>query len=183
MAIEALIRHARRYCDWAESDTHDMETVYQILLSLRDGAEQLPASSVPKETCAMPPSCEEVPPHRETRRFADFPFQCYYPSYWPDRPLPLTDNIHVNFAWIHAELQRGLQASDQGELTDVIRYWHHSYLFRWGHHVSAAVWAIEWHKDGEPDAPPNSRPPSQLPLPPRVPSSDSQRAPGSGGCG
>jgi hypothetical protein len=55
----------------------------------------------------------------------------------------------VNFAWIHEELQRGLQISDQGEPNDVVKYWHHSYFFRWGHHVSAAIWAIEWHKDGE----------------------------------
>jgi hypothetical protein len=182
MAIEALIQHARRYCDWAESDSHDMETVYEILLSLRDAAERLPHSSVPRDAYAMPASSEEMS-HRETRHFADFPFQCYYPSYWPDRPLPLTDNIYVNFAWIHAELQRGLQASDEGELSDVIRYWHHSYLFRWGHHVSAAIWAIEWHKDGEKDASPNSRPSSQLPSPPGISPSASQQAPGSGGCG
>lgn len=36
---------------------------------------------------------------------------------------------------------------------------------------------------GEQDAPPNSRPPSQLPTSPEVQSSDSQRTPSSGGCG
>ena len=35
----------------------------------------------------------------------------------------------------------------------------------------------------EPDAPPNSRPPSQLPGSPEIQSSDSQRTPSSGGCG
>ncbi|MBI1175812.1 hypothetical protein GC207_00070 [bacterium] len=38
-------------------------------------------------------------------------------------------------------------------------------------------------KGAEPDAAPNSRPPSQLPLSPEVQSSDSQRTPSSGGCG
>ena len=38
-------------------------------------------------------------------------------------------------------------------------------------------------EDVEPDAAPNSRPPSQLPNSPAVPSSDSQRTSSSGGCG
>jgi len=40
-----------------------------------------------------------------------------------------------------------------------------------------------WGKVCEPDAAPNSRPPSQFPSSPEVQSSDSQRTPSSGGCG
>src|SRR5258707_2274786 len=109
MALEPLIQHARRYCDWAESDSHDMDTVYEILLSLRDAAEPLPPSSLPKDASAMPASSEEMP-HRETRRFADFPFQCYYPSYWPDWPLPFNADISLNFAWLQPSLQQRLHA-------------------------------------------------------------------------
>jgi hypothetical protein len=38
-------------------------------------------------------------------------------------------------------------------------------------------------ENSEPDAAPNSRPPSPLPSSPEVQSSDSQRTPSSGGCG
>jgi len=157
MSVEALIQHARRYCDWAESDSHDMETVYELLRSLRNAAERLQSSSCPEGLRASLGPPAEVQ-HKEAKRFADFPFQCYYPSYWPDRPLPLTDNIHENFAWIYAELRRGLEVMDRSEVADLNGYWHYSYAFRWGHHVSAAIWAIEWHKHAEPDAAPNGGP-------------------------
>lgn len=41
----------------------------------------------------------------------------------------------------------------------------------------------EQPEDAEPGAPPNSRPPSQLPTSPEIQPSDSQRASSSGGCG
>jgi len=182
MSVEDLVQHARRYCNWADSGTHDMQTVYELLLSLRNAAEQLVSSSAPEDVRASLDPPGEVK-YEEAKHFADFPFQCYPASYWPHRPHPSTDNIHENFAWIYRELRRGLEAMDHGEIADRIGYWHHSYVFRWGHHASAAIWAIEWHKDGEPDAAPNSRPPPQLPTSPNVQTPDSQRASSSGGCG
>ena len=125
-----------------------MQTVYELLLSLRNAAEQLVSSSAPEDVRASLDPPGEVK-YEEAKRFADFPFQCYPASYWPHRPHPSTDNIHENFAWIYRELRRGLEAMDHGEIADRIGYWHHSYVFRWGHHASAAIWAIEWHKDGD----------------------------------
>jgi hypothetical protein len=49
--------------------------------------------------------------------------------------------------------------------------------------LATGVLVFEKRKAGQPDAPPNSRPPSQLPSSPENPSSDSQRTPSSGGCG
>jgi hypothetical protein len=182
MSVEALIQHVREYCDWAESDTHDMETVYELLLSLRNAAERLQPSSGEEDLRAFLGPTQEVQ-YEEAKRFADFPFQCYPPSYWPNRPHPITDNIHENFAWIYSELRRGLEAMDHGGIVDPVQYWGCSYLFRWGHHASAAIWAIQWHKEGEPDAAPNSRPPSQLPTSAEAQAPDSQRTSSSGGCG
>src|ERR1035438_1544412 len=52
--------------------------------------------------------------------------------------------------------------------------------------VLAVVWFVAGQRPkvrAEPAAPPNSRPPSQLPASPQIQSSDSQRTPSSGGCG
>ena len=157
MIVERLTQCARRYCDWAESDTHDLKTAYELLLSLRDASERLQSSSNPPDLCAWRERPEDVH-YQETRRFGDFPFQCYPASYWPHRPLPLTDDIHQNFAWIHGELRHGLERMGRSDIANVSEFWNHSYMFRWGHHLSAAIWAIEWHMNGEPDVAPNCGP-------------------------
>ena len=159
MPVEALIKCARQYCDWGESTCHDMETGYGLLLSLRDAAERLPP---PAETGDRPLDLSGEVGYQEANRFADFPFQIYPASYWANRPLPETDNIHVNFAWIFAQLRCALQALDRGDIADPVAYWHDGYFFRWGHHLSAAIWAIEWYKRGEQDASPNGGPAEPL---------------------
>ena len=170
MSPEAFIGHVRRYCEWAESSTHDIDVVYQLLLALKEGAPGLKTSTGFPPERTLPGLPREVP-WAETKRFADFPFQCYYPVFWPpEKAWPyemrpeghLTENIHEDFARIHAELRHGLKTMEEDGITQALRYWRDSYFFHWGHHASGAVWAIEQHrekiKNGEQDAPPNGGP-------------------------
>ena len=41
LAIEAFVDNTRRYCDWIESDRHDVASVRQLLLALLQGVPYL----------------------------------------------------------------------------------------------------------------------------------------------
>ncbi len=168
MSPETFTDHVRSFCQWAESTSHDLETVHRLLLLLMEGAGPLKTSR-PIFTEPVPSGSPQEVVWRDTRRFADFPFQCYYPVPWPDETHPegfITDNIHEDFAHIYAELHHGLLMLERGDVASAIKYWHDSYFFHWGHHASAAVWAIQEHlkamKNSEPAAPPNGGPASPL---------------------
>lgn len=68
-------------------------------------------------------------------------------------------------------------------------YFAHAYNFgwrAWHRKIKGSGYAREWEEEqqsAEPGAPPNSRPPSQLPPSPDVQPSDSLRTSSSGGCG
>jgi hypothetical protein len=167
MSPETFAGHVRHYCEWAESSTHDIGTVHPLLLALMEGAPSLKTSSGFPPDRGFPGLPQDVL-WAETKRFADFPFQCYTPVLWPYEVHPegsLTDNIHEDLAHIYAELRHGLQAMEQGDTMCALGYWRDSYFFHWGHHASAAVWAIEQHRlriqNGEPTAPPNGGPATQ----------------------
>jgi len=124
------------------------------------------------------------------KRFSDFPFQYYREIFSPgdlDEEPPVVGDVHDDLADIYGNLWHGLQALDRGDGIYAVSYWHGSYFQHWGHHASSAIYAIgdfyRKMKTGEQDAPPNSRPPSQLPMSPEVQLSDSRRTPFSGGCG
>lgn len=160
MSPEAFTGYVREYCEWADAPTHDLLKVRGLLLRLLEGVTCLKMRAAhPSER--TPPGLPQDVPWTETKRFADLPFQCYPPFFWPEiHPQgQFTDNIHEDFAHIYAELRHGLQLLDQGQAEDALQYWRDSYFFHWGHHAAAAVWAIEFHdpkiKEGEPAAPPN----------------------------
>ena len=148
MSPETFISHVRRYCEWAESGTHDIGTVHELLVSLIAGAPSLKTSSGQERERSSLGLPQEVV-WADTKRFADFPFQCYPPSFWPEvHPEgPFTDNIHEDFAHIDAELRHGLKEMEKGDMASAVTYWRDSYFFHWGHHASAAVWAIEQHQE------------------------------------
>jgi hypothetical protein len=168
MSPEMFAEHVSRFCQWAESNSHDLETVHQLLLLLMEGAGPLKTSR-PIFTEPVPLGLPQEVVWRDTKHFADFPFQCYYPVLWRGETHPegpFTDNIHEDFAHIYAELHHGLQALDRGGEASAIKYWRDSYFLHWGHHASAAVWAIEEHlkamRNSEPAASPNGGPAQPL---------------------
>ena len=137
MSPEAFTVYVRQYCEWAESNTHDVDTVHQLLLALMQHAPSLKTSSGFPSERTFPGLPREVP-WAETKRYADFPFQCYPGVFWPYEMHPegpFTENIHEDFAHIDAELRHGLQAMEQAGITHGLRYWRDSYFFHWGHHA------------------------------------------------
>src|SRR5436190_12638633 len=99
MSPETFTDHLRSFCQWAESTSHDLETVHRLLLLLMEGAGPLKTSR-PIFTEPVPLGMPQEVVWRDTKRFADFPFQCYYPVPWPDETHPegfITDNIHEDF--------------------------------------------------------------------------------------
>lgn len=181
--------NVRHYCQWAESATHDVAMARQLLTELMRGAPSLVVSSLPEGEPELPLRRRDER-QADYDRFSDFAFQ-YYPVVYMredrDDEGAYKDDIHRDFADIYGDLWHGLQALDRNDAVYAVRYWRESYFRHWGHHASAAVWAIDWHyekiKNGEQDAAPNSRPPSQLPTSPEVQTPDSLRASSSGGCG
>ena len=161
MSPEAFIDYARRYCEWADASAHEPDTVHDILLGLIEGAPRLTdGHRQDRQALGLPRDATWA----QQRHFADFPFQSYPPSFWPEvHPEgQFTDDIHEDFAHIHAELRYGLELMERGETASALRYWRDSYFFHWGHHATAAVWAIEWYRNKwgkrEPAASPNGGP-------------------------
>lgn len=145
MSPDEFASYVRRYCEWAESSTHDLATVKELLVALIAGAPGLRATSgLDRERSPLGFPQEVV--WADTKRFADFPFQCYYPSEVLRRDQ-ITDNIHEDFAQIYAELRHGLREMERGNIAGAVAYWCYSYFFEhWGLHANAAVWAIEQHE-------------------------------------
>ncbi len=164
MSPETFTDHVRSFCEWAESNSHDLQTVHRLLLLLLEGSPGLKTSR-PVFTEPVPLGLPQDVAWRDTKRFADFPFQSYYPVLWRDLTHPegpFTDNIHEDFAHIYAELRHGLEAQAQGDIASAIKYWRDSYFFHWGHHASAAVWAIEEHLKAIKNSVPAARPNPEL---------------------
>jgi hypothetical protein len=89
--------------------------------------------------------------------------------FWPDEVHPegsWTENIHLDFLHIYAELRHGMQLLDQSDIASAFTYWSDSCFFHWGHHASSAVWGIEDYglgkHAGEPAASPNGGPATLL---------------------
>ncbi len=164
MSPETFTSHVRQYCAWVESDTHDAATVHRLLLALLEGAPGLKTATGQQPEREAPGLPQEVR-WTDTKRFADFPFQCYKAILWPDEEHAegsFTENIHLDFLHIYEELRHGLQFMEAGDVTGAITYWRNSCFFHWGHHASAAVWAIEFEglapHPGELAAAPNGGP-------------------------
>jgi len=163
MSPEVFTSWVREYCRWAEASVHDVSKLRRLLLRLLEGVPGLDTSAH-RRPDRKPPGLPQDVPWSETKRFADLPFQCYPPFFWPEfHPQgQFTYNIHEDLAHIYAELRHGLQLMERGEAETAVRYWRDSYFFHWGHHAAAAVWAIEFYdpkiKDGEPSASPNGDP-------------------------
>ena len=144
-AIETFAENVRHFCQWAESTKHDVQTARQLLLALMQG--------IPYLTVVGADDSEREYPRRnydqwkaDHQRFADFGFQFYREVFAPcdiDGEAAITGDVHDDFADIYGDLCHGLQALDQGDGVYAVRYWRESYFQHWGHHISAAIYAID----------------------------------------
>ena len=148
LAIEAFIDNAHKYCDWVESDVHDLSAVRQLLLSLMAGIPYLIATgsdSGSTESLTHTGYSKWLSDHR---RFTDVPFQ-YYRSIVNPHDLEdessTTGDICDDFADIYGDLKHGLDAIDCDCGIYAINHWRESYSQHWGCHAANAVMAIDAH--------------------------------------
>lgn len=165
LANEAFTDNVRRFCQWVESGTHDLETARQLLLALMQGIPFLTVSEAQDDEPQYPQRDYEGW-KADYQRFSDFPFQYYREVYSPcklDDEPPLIGDVHDDFADIYGELWHGLQAWDRGDAVYAISYWRDSYFRHWGHHASSAIHALDEYyrnmKNAEEDAALEDEPP------------------------
>ncbi len=144
LTVETFTKNARLFCQWAESDAHDVETARQLLPALIQGVLHL-APSTGKDAWADYPRRTYRDWQADQQRFSDFPFLHYRelsPCDLNDKP-PSIGDIRDDLADIYGDLWHGLQALDRGDGVYAAGYWRESYVQHWGHHASAAMYAMD----------------------------------------
>jgi hypothetical protein len=145
IAIEAFIVNVRHFCQWVESDKHDLEAGRQVLLALMQGIPYLIAPESNADESEYPERSHEEW-EKDHKRFSDFPFQYYRQIFSPcvlDNEGEVMGDVHDDFADIYRDLWHGLQALDRNDGAYAVNYWRDSYFQHWGHHASAAIYAID----------------------------------------
>jgi hypothetical protein len=148
IAIETFAENARSFCQWVESDNHDIETVRQLLLALMQGIPYLIVSDANYDPEQEYPQKGHDGWKSDHKRLANFPFQYYRTVFAPcdlDKEQPVTGDVHDDLADIYGELWHGLQALNRGDGIYAVQHWRESYFYHWGHHASSAIYAIDEH--------------------------------------
>lgn len=166
LAIETFTENVRHFCLWVESRTHDVKTARELLLALMQGIPHLVVPKAQGEEFEYGRRGYEEGWRVDQKRFYDFPFQYYQEMYSPcdlGDDLPVTGDVHDDFADIYGELWHGLQALDRGDVNYAVNHWRESYFQHWGHHAASAICAIDDYyrksKNGEPEDTANPTPP------------------------
>jgi len=158
LAIEAFVDNVRRFCEWTESDRHDLLTARQLLLALMQSIPYLTVdrTSLTGEGMSSRTHDEWKAVHQ---RFGDLPFQHYRQVFSPldlNEDEVVTGDLHDDLADIYWDLCAGLNALDAGRGADAIDHWRSSYFMHWGYHAASAIQAIDQcYRDkegGEPGA-------------------------------
>lgn len=145
IAIEAFVDNIRHFCQWAESDKHDLETARQLLLALMQSIPYLVAPESAADEAQYPERSYEDW-EKDHKRFSDFPFQYYREIFSPcdlDNESPVIGDVHDALADIYGDLWHGLQGLDRGDGVYAVNYWRESYFQHWGHHAAGAIYAID----------------------------------------
>jgi len=145
LAIEAFTDNARHFCEWVESDKHDVLSARQRLLALIQGIPYLISSSSSQNDGEGYPRRDFEGWKEDHKRLKDFPFQAYRESF---NPLDLNEDsiicdIHDDFADIYGDLWHGLKALELGDGIYAVEHWRESYFTHWGQHATSALHAID----------------------------------------
>jgi hypothetical protein len=155
LAIEAFTENDRNFCQWAESNEHDVLSARQVLLALMQGVLYLTVTegSMNSENEYAFRGYEGW--QADHRRFSDFPFQYCREVFDPlelDQDEPVTGDAHDDLADIYGDLWHGLQALERGDGVYAVRHWSQSYFQHWGRHAASLVRAIdEYYRKGKTD--------------------------------
>lgn len=146
LAIEAFVINVRDYCDWIESNEHNIRSVRQTILALMQGIPYLIANKDEEsKSCNFPRRGYDDWAH-DVARMKCLPLQYYRVAF--DR-LKIEEETAVigdvcdDLVDIYGELWHGLQAHDAGATDYAIAHWRDSYRFHWGLHANGAICAID----------------------------------------
>ncbi|HMP71534.1 MAG TPA: DUF5063 domain-containing protein [Pirellulaceae bacterium] len=146
LAIEAFVDNTRRYCDWIESDRHDVASVRQLLLALLQGVPYLITSGTDGCEDGDFPRREHDGWTKDVARLSDLPLQYYRVAFAPlavDDESTVVGDVCDDLADIYSDLWHGLQAYDAGATIYAVNYWRDSYRDHWGQHATGAIAAID----------------------------------------
>jgi len=146
LAIEAFVENARVFCDWLESDRHDILTVRQTLLALLQGVPSLTATGTDDVDVDNIPRRGHDGWLIDVARLRDLPLQYYRVAFDPfalDDESTVVGDVCDDLADIYGELWHGLQAFDSGATIYAVNHWRDSYRFHWGMHATWAITAID----------------------------------------
>lgn len=146
LEIESFVKNTRVFCDWLESDQHDILVVRQTLLALLQG---VPSLIVTGSDCI---DTDSVPRRGhdgwsvDVARLSDLPLQYYRVAFDPlslKTESTVVGDVCDDLADIYGELWHGLQAYDSGATIYAVQHWHDSYRYHWGLHATGALSAID----------------------------------------
>ncbi|MEA2415131.1 MAG: hypothetical protein QOI58_1788 [Thermoanaerobaculia bacterium] len=156
-AFDDFVTAARAFVAWAESpasaDAHaeavaarrNVVALIAAAIALPDGAPSLARSISDDEY------------QRVYRRFGALPFNYYSESFNPlvvPAEEPVVADLADDLADIWRDVKEGLLLYESGEPESAAWHWSNHYSFHWGHHATAALYALQswFSSSGDDDA-------------------------------
>jgi hypothetical protein len=155
--IDQFVSAARPFIEWAESpattDAHgEAVAARRHVIGLIAAAVALPEGAPDVDAAAI--SDEEY--KIVYRRFGALPFnyysECFNPLLVPPEEPGVAD-LADDLADIWRDVKPGLQLYDAGSPESAVWQWCNSYSSHWGHHATAALYALQsWFSSAGDDA-------------------------------
>src|SRR5438105_3678749 len=146
--IDHFVSAARSFIAWAESpaslDAHaEALAARRLVVTLIAAAIALPPDATPSLTAPTIPHDEYQVIYR---RFGALPFN-YYGECFNPLPVPAEEPVVADLADDLADIWRdvkgGLLLYDAGESESAVWHWSNHYSSHWGHHATAALYALQ----------------------------------------
>ena len=139
---------AKRFCDWAESDSSDesatIHSTLKLLSALYHQALLLPEPA-PENPVEKNESIAKLDSKKIYQKFSKLPFQFYFDTFNPvtDKPEePITGDVADDLMDIYIDLKEGILLYEQDKTCDAVFQWQSSFKFHWGRHAVSALRAL-----------------------------------------
>jgi hypothetical protein len=158
--IDQFVVVARAFIDWAESpattDAHaEAVAARRYVAGLISAALALPDGTPAQEAQTISHDQYQI----IYQRFGALPFnyysECFNPVVVPGEE-PVVADLADDLADIWRDVKSGLLLYDSGEMESAVWHWSNDFSFHWGHHATAALYALQsWFSltgdDSEPE--------------------------------
>ncbi|MEA2328282.1 MAG: hypothetical protein QOE68_3241 [Thermoanaerobaculia bacterium] len=145
-AIDQFVTAARAFIAWAEAPAST--DPHAEAVDARRNVVGLIAAAIalPDGTPSLSPSISDDEYQRVYMRFGNLPFnyysECFNPLVVPAEE-PVVADLADDLADIWRDLKGGLLLYDSGETESAVWHWSNHYSFHWGHHATAALYALQ----------------------------------------